>query len=104
MKGEGKNLEGSLPQLSSTQIEEMGYRWFMRNALPRGQISDGCYLYNLDDQGSRGTHWTMFCLKRPDLYYVDSFGTDLNGYPPQELRDWGRKQGAKMIYANEWDF
>jgi hypothetical protein len=75
----------------------------MRDNLPSHPIEEGCYLYNLDRASSHGTHWTMFCLKRPYLYYVDSFGTQLSGYPPQELRDWARRyQGVIEILANEW--
>ena len=87
--------------ISDTDIQQCGYQYFMRNDLPE-KLQNGSYIYNLDDKNGNGTHWTMFCLKYPYIYYVDSFGTNLNGYPPEELRDFGRRNGFKEIVCNEW--
>jgi len=75
----------------------------MRDALPP-DLKEGAYVYNQDSQTGTGTHWCCFCLKKPYIYYVDPFGTDLNGYPPSELRSWGYTHGYTKLYANEEDF
>lgn len=89
-------------QISSTQIEEEGFQWFMRNGLPT-DLEDGVYLYNLDGKEGSGTHWSCFALRYPSIFYYDPFGTDLNGYPPEELRQFGKRNGFKVIYASEHD-
>lgn len=89
-------------QITSNEVEKMGFDWFFRNDIPK-TLSDGVYILNLDSKGNQGSHWSCFCLKHPNIYYVDSFGTDINGYPPQELREFGKNNGFTTIYANEWD-
>jgi hypothetical protein len=89
-------------QVDSNQIEKDGFEWFFRNGLPQ-TLNDDVYIYNLDSVGRSGTHWTCFVLQFPTIFYYDPFGTGLNGYPPEELRQFGRNNGFKIIYANEWD-
>lgn len=75
----------------------------MRDDLPHG-AKNRCFLYNLDSKMNGGTHWTTVCLQHPEIYYFDPFGTKmLGGYPPQELRIWGKNHGFNIIYANEND-
>ena len=88
-------------QITNREIEQLGLPWFMRDDLP-SVMSQGSYVYNLDGKNGDGTHWTCFCLKSPNIYYVDPFGTDQpKGKPPTELRTWGKQHGYQMIVANE---
>lgn len=89
-------------QISNREIEKLNLPWLMRNELS-DDMQEGSYVYNLDSKGQPGSHWVTFCLKHPNIYYVDSFGTNINGYPTQELREFGKRCGYKMIYANEHD-
>ena len=89
-------------QINSDDIEKLGFHWFMRDNIP-ASLGDGVYLYNMDSSRGNGSHWMSFCLKKPKIFYYDPFGTDLNGFPPTELRKWGAQNGYKMLVANEED-
>jgi len=88
--------------INSDDISNEGFKWFMRNDLPNN-LQNGCYVYNMDSKTGQGTHWTMFVIQYPDIFYVDPFGTNLNGKPPKELRTWGIQHGFKNIYCSELD-
>jgi len=91
-------------QVTDREIEKLGLPWFMRNDIP-SNLREKSYIYNQDDKNGQGTHWTCFCLKYPNIYYVDPFGTGKpHGKPPKELRQWGKEHGYQMIIANEEDF
>lgn len=89
-------------QLTSDDITRNSMSWYYRDDLP-STISNGCFIYNLDDTENSGTHWTTVCLRKPIIFYFDPFGTNLSGYPPEDLREWGVKHGFTRIYANEFD-
>jgi len=89
-------------QVTSDDISKAGFGFFMRNNLPKSSIQDQCFLYNMDDKDKNGSHWTCVCIQYPDIFYFDPFSTELGGYPPQELRSWGKKYGFKKIIANEF--
>lgn len=87
-------------QITSEDIEKQGYKWFMRNNIPN-HLENGCYVYNMDGKNGGGTHWVMFCLQFPEIYYYDSFSVNLGGYPPEELKTWGKQHIYKVIYCND---
>lgn len=90
-------------QVTSDDIHKQGFQFYMRNGLPKSNIPDQCFLYNMDDKDNNGTHWLTVCLQYPEIYYFDPFSTALGGFPPLELRQWGKKNGYKIIIANEFD-
>ena len=63
--------------INSDDITKEGFKWFMRNDLPNN-LPNGCYVYNMDSKTGQGTHWTMFVIQYPDIFYIDPFGTNLN--------------------------
>ncbi len=102
-QGIGKSYsEYPYQQVTDKEINKLHFKWFMRNGLPQ-TLNDGVYLYNTDSKGNGGKHWQCFCLKYPNIYFVDPFGSELNGLPSEELREFGKRNGYKMIYANEYD-
>jgi len=88
--------------IDSDKIKKLGIRMFMRDTLPT-TLPQGSYILNLDKSTGGGTHFTCFCFKFPNVYYVDSFGTDKSGYPPEELRQFARRNDYLTIYSNEDD-
>jgi len=88
--------------ITSDDIQRVGLKLFMRDTIPK-TLPKGSYILNLDVSTGSGTHYTCFACKYPNIYYVDSFGTDLCGYPPDELRYFGVDNGYDCIYSNERD-
>ena len=89
-------------QVTDHEIEKLGFDWFMRDDIPIN-LSNGTYILNLDSHKNSGTHWVCFCLQLPEIYYFDPFGTNLNGYPPNELRLFGKQNGFKNIICFQED-
>lgn len=88
--------------ISSDDIEKLGYKWFMRDNLPK-HISDGIYLLNLDDSLGGGSHWTLFIIKPPYLFYYDPFGAGLmSGYSPKEINEYAKTHGLQVIESEFW--
>ena len=46
-----------------------------------GKAQNGFYICNLDDLGSKGTHWTSFYVQDKHVVYFDSFGLS----PPKSI-------------------
>ena len=87
--------------INSGQIEKMGFKWFMNgdiNNIP--SLKDDVYILNLDQSDQGGTHWTLFLIDSKDsmLYYIDSFGELLNGYPPKSIIDLAHRMHLKISY------
>lgn len=67
----------------------------MRNTPPT-HVRPGAYIWNMDDAGSQGTHWTAtYCTPR-NAFYFDSFGAP----PPLELDALLRKQYGQYKFNN----
>lgn len=56
-----------------------------------------CYIINLDDVLSSGTHWTCLYLTNKTAYYFDSFGVIY----PQSVEFICKKLNIPKIYYNE---
>jgi hypothetical protein len=72
---------------------------FPRNLVPKRKrgVKFMCFVYNLDDGRSSGTHWTAFVYYDGKCLFFDSFG---GLKPTQELI---RRFGANILY-NERKF
>ena len=91
-------------QLTSDDIQKDGFDFYMRNGLPATIANNTVFLYNMGSKNTSGTHWCCVAIHYPNIYYFDPFGTEiLNGFPPTDLRVWGRSKGFKTIYASEPD-
>ena len=90
-------------QLTSDQIEGLGFDWCFSNDLPSNLPDGTVMMYNMDKKGGKGTHWTCFALRKPTIYYYDPFGVYINGNPPKPLSKWGLSHGYDEIFANEFD-
>jgi len=76
----------------------------MRDDLPKIINNNSVFMYNMDSKNGNGSHWVCVGLHFPSIFYFDPFGTKiLNGFPPMELRIWGKHNGYKIIYASEND-
>jgi hypothetical protein len=82
--------------INEFDIHKMGFKWFSRDKIP-SFIRNGCYILNLDDHNGNGTHWTLFIVNDKYLFYDDSVGTLLMGYPPKELHDLANRMNIKVI-------
>jgi hypothetical protein len=67
---------------------------YMRNALPRPRA--GCYIWNMDDAGSSGTHWTAGICTPHMCVYFDPFGAP----PPLEILAFVNSVSSKCIFNN----
>ena len=85
--------------INGNDIKQNGFNYLMRNEYP--SKDNQIYFYNLDDKNNTGTHWCLIILQKPYMFYIDPMGTNLNGYPPEELRNYGKQYGYSKIYANE---
>lgn len=56
----------------------------MRNNLPKNPQQNECFIYNIDDKDSSGTHWTCVYISNSSCKYFDSFGFS----PPLELQQY----------------
>lgn len=82
--------------INDKDIKNHGYKFFMRNDIPK-YLNDGCYLYNLGDKNSSGTHWQSFIISKPYLFHYDPYGTELNGLPTEELKHLAKRMNLKII-------
>ena len=67
---------------------------FSRNSLPRSSARDGGYVINLDERGSKGTHWVALHINASKATYFDSFGIE---HIPQEVLEF---VGGRHIDSN----
>jgi hypothetical protein len=67
---------------------------FARNEVPkiRKNVRFACFVYNLDDKNSQGTHWVCFLKYRQKYVYFDSFGS----LPP--TKEIVKRYGKNIIY------
>lgn len=97
-----KNQYDQFPykQITDADIEKHGLKWLMRDELT-DDMEDDVYIYNMDSSNNAGSHWVCFALQYPAIFYYDPFSVKLGGYPPKDLRLWGKKQGYRVIYCND---
>ena len=57
---------------------------FMRDEIRNICDNDECFIMNLDDSSSPGTHWIAMNIVRGTTYYFDSFGLE----PTQEIKEY----------------
>ncbi len=67
---------------------------YMRDELSN-PLAEGAYILNLDSSEGKGTHWTAFIKKGPNVYYFDPFGY----LPPGEQMDVFTIARLDLIYS-----
>ena len=59
---------------------------------------NGNYIVNIQSSNNGGgTHWTALIMTSKLSIYYDPFGLQ----PPQEIVEFGRRNGRKMIYSSD---
>lgn len=75
-----------MKQVNSNYLEARRIPWCYRENCTKLARTGRGFLINLDDKGNPGTHWTAARVIDGILYYADPFGSDLNGWPPEEFK------------------
>ena len=88
--------------MTNREIEGEGLEWSMIDNIPDNH-KDGVFILNLDKHNQGGSHWLAVALQHPQIYYADTFGTDLGNdrLPKKDLCNWGKRNGYTEIICNE---
>lgn len=76
----------------------MGVNCISRSELPQTTSNDE-YIVNLDNK--TGTHWIFMKVQHPYIFWIDPMGTELSGYPTQEIREWATQNDFNKVYASD---
>jgi hypothetical protein len=86
--------------IDSGDIEREGFRWFMRDTLPR-MLKPDSYIYNLDYNRNQGTHWVNFTISNNQMFYFDPLSIKVTEPPPPELQELAKRMGITFIVYND---
>jgi hypothetical protein len=97
----GKYTQFPYVQVTSKEIEDAGYDWYMRDSIP-SHLSDGVYLLNYDQSSGQGTHWVTLIIQYPEVYIFDPLSVKVNHPPPSDIIKWARDNKFSILYDNEF--
>jgi len=91
--------------ISSIDIERKGVPWFIMSSCPPHsstlKLRELSNIINIDKSRlAEGTHW-VYCYLRSDygfIYYFDSLGSDLGGYPIKSVRKYADVHNLRLDY------
>lgn len=68
---------------------------YFKNSFP--ELTNGNYIFNMDNSGGSGTHWVGLHINYPYAMYFDAFGLP----PPNKLESYLKKNYIYSINTNQ---